>query len=93
MWFDEGLAVLVAEDARYLLPASGGDRCMLPHADALAVTSGDFRQHSAGGNDAPYRSAACVVSRWADGHGGPAGVRELITRLAAGERFGDLVTP
>jgi hypothetical protein len=93
MWFDEGLAVLVAEDARYLLPAAGGDRCMVPYAAALAVTAGDFRQLSAGGNDEPYRWAACVVSRWAAGHGGPDGVRDLITRLVAGERFGDLVVP
>ena len=90
-WFDEGLAVLVSEDARYLAP--GPERCKLPYEQALPVTTGDWWSLAADGDDRAYLQAGCVVSRWAAAHGGATGVLDLLTRLRDGAAFADLVQP
>ncbi|GAA2608007.1 hypothetical protein [Paractinoplanes durhamensis] len=83
-WFDEGLAVLVSDDARYLRPASQSDRCKLPYDEARPVIDADWWTAAADGVDRPYLQAGCVVSRWAGANGGPAAVLDLITKLRAG---------
>lgn len=83
-WFDEGLAVLVSEDPRYLRPASNADRCELPYAEARPVIDENWRTAAADGMDRPYLQAACVVSRWVTANGGPKAVLDLIATLRAG---------
>jgi hypothetical protein len=83
-WFDEGLAVLVSDDARYLQPASSQDRCKLPYEEARPVIDEDWRTATADGDDRPYLQAGCVVSRWASANGGPGAVVDLIAKLRAG---------
>ncbi|UQU62375.1 hypothetical protein COUCH_25480 [Couchioplanes caeruleus] len=90
-WFDEGLAVLVSDDGRYLGP--GPDRCTLPYEQALPVTTADWWSAAGGGDDRAYLQAACVVSRWTGRHGGSAGVLDLISRLRDGDGFTALVRP
>ena len=85
-WFNEGLAVLVSDDPRYLTAKPAGDRCPIDYATALAAV----RAESATGQDF-YRDSACVVDRWAATHGGADAVRDLNRRLLAGEPFADLV--
>ncbi|MET9301431.1 hypothetical protein ABZX66_19135 [Micromonospora aurantiaca] len=86
-WFDEGLAVLISDDSRYLKPSSEGDRCRLPYEQASPIVDSDWRAMTAGGVDRPYLQAACVVSRWTSAHGGPAAVLDLIARLRDGADF------
>jgi hypothetical protein len=81
-WFDEGLAVLVADDARYLLPAGAGDRCRVPPAGPLPETLDDWLR-AAGADQKIYAQAACAVSRWVAGND----LHELIADLAAGGVF------
>ncbi|GIF37917.1 hypothetical protein [Actinoplanes xinjiangensis] len=88
-WFDEGLAVLISEDARYLNPA-GGDRCRVPYAEATAITGADWATFGAVGSDHKYLLAACVVSHWLDEHGGPPGILTMIGDLRAGKTFTEL---
>lgn len=84
-WFDEGLAVLVADDARYLLPASVSDRCRSePDADLPAERAAWIE--TAQSADL-YAKAACKVSRWLASHGGSEGVRRLATGVANGQTF------
>ena len=83
-WFDEGLAVLVSDDARYLRPASELDRCKLPYDAARPVVDGDWRTAAADGVDRPYLQAGCVVSRWVTANGGSQAVLDLIAQLRAG---------
>jgi hypothetical protein len=64
-WFDEGLAVLVSGDARYLRPA--GDRCLVEPAGPLPGTL-DGWLRAASADAQVYAQAACAVSRWTATH-------------------------
>ncbi|MEH1128909.1 hypothetical protein [Micromonospora sp. CPCC 206061] len=87
-WFDEGLAVLVAGDERYLLPDTGGDRCRVASgsAEALPETLAEWLR-TAKADEQVYAKAACRVSRYVDAGGGPRTVLALIDALNRGEPF------
>ncbi|GAA3117888.1 hypothetical protein [Streptosporangium carneum] len=85
-WFDEGLAVLVSEDPRYLAPETAGDRCRAGSQEALPVTLEEWLR-AASADQQVYARAACRVSTWADAHGGRSALLGLVERVAAGERF------
>lgn len=83
-WFDEGLAVVVSDDPRYLAP--GAERCLVERGGDLPTTRAAWIEtaESAG----LYARAACKVSRWLDAHGGAAG----ILRLAASGSFEEITS-
>lgn len=83
-WFDEGLAVIVSNDTRYLKPGGDGDRCLQSSDQPLPETQ---RAWLRPGDDSLYAVAACRVSRWMATHGGGDGVLRLVDRMAAGEDF------
>lgn len=85
-WFDEGLAVLVSDDPRYLLPSTATDRCRVASAERLPDTLAAWLA-AAGTDERVYAKAACRVSRWVNQGGGPRAVADLIDRLNHGERF------
>lgn len=89
-WFDEGLAVLISDDVRYLGPETGGDRCLVPFEEAAPITDADWATAGPPGDDHKYLLAACMVSRWVTDHGGPPGVLTLITDLRDGKRFSEV---
>ncbi|WP_431900647.1 hypothetical protein [Nonomuraea sp. bgisy101] len=89
-WFDEGLAVLVSDDPRYLAPT--GDRCLLDSRQPLPATLDDWLR-AASADARLYAKAACQVSRWAGTSGGKEAVRTLIERLATGQAFPDIQMP
>lgn len=82
-WFNEGLAVVVSADPRYLGP--GPDRCRVPYGEALGVTRADWSAVTKDGGDQGYLRAACVVSHWVADRGGPSAVLNLISDLRAGK--------
>jgi hypothetical protein len=73
-WFDEGLAVLVSDDPRYVRP--DGDRCLVEPAGPLPDTL-DGWLTAATADAQVYAQAACAVSRWTAAH-------DLNALLAAG---------
>ncbi|MEV5322847.1 hypothetical protein WBK31_15365 [Nonomuraea sp. N2-4H] len=83
-WFDEGLAVLVSDDPRYLAPA--GDRCLRAPRGALPDTL-DGWLRAASADPQTYADAACQVHRWVTANGGEKAVAGLIERLASGQPF------
>jgi hypothetical protein len=86
-WFDEGLAVLISDDSRYLKPSSETDRCRVPVEQAVSVVDLDWGAAPSSTADQRYTQGACVVSRWTGAHGGATAVLDLITRVRAGEDF------
>lgn len=99
-WFDEGLAVVVSDDPRYLAPTStessrpaagpAQDRCLVPPSGPLPVTLDEWLR-TAGRDPNTYATSACQVSRRLSEHGGRKALLDLITRLNAGEPFASLV--
>lgn len=85
-WFDEGLAVLVAGDPRYLRPASAKDRCRVEPGRDLPVTLDEWLRAASDDEDV-YARSACKVSRWVDANGGSGSVGELVRRVRGGESF------
>ncbi|MEV4297940.1 hypothetical protein [Microbispora rosea] len=88
-WFDEGLAVVVSGDPRYLAPETAADRCLVSTDAVLPVTL-DAWLRAAGADQRAYAKAACRVSRWVTANGGPHAVLDLVRRLNAGETFGSV---
>ncbi|MFC6022652.1 hypothetical protein ACFP2T_41650 [Plantactinospora solaniradicis] len=89
-WFDEGLAVLVSDDARYLLPPTAPDRCRNASSEPLPRTLNAWLR-VARTDEQVYAKAACRVYQWAEAHGGGRAVLDLVDRLNRGERFAALV--
>jgi hypothetical protein len=81
-WFDEGLAVLVSNDPRYLLPEGARDRCRIAPTGPLPQSLDDWLR-AAGADADVYAQAACRVSRWTAWHD----LHGLIADLAAGGTF------
>ncbi|MDR7273759.1 hypothetical protein [Catenuloplanes atrovinosus] len=93
-WFDEGLAVVISDDPRYLAPAASpapSARCLMPLTDALPLTTRPWNLRSAAHDDS-YAEAACLVSHWLATSGGPPALSTLITSLRSGTPFPALVT-
>ncbi|GAA2284442.1 hypothetical protein GCM10010149_32380 [Nonomuraea roseoviolacea subsp. roseoviolacea] len=90
-WFDEGLAVVVSDDPRYLRPEAAGDRCTTPPTGPLPVTLEQWL--AAAGKDATtYAKSACQVHRWLRSHDDRQGLLTLIERLNAGGSFASEVS-
>jgi hypothetical protein len=90
-WFDEGLAVLVSDDSRYLLAKTAADRCRVASDEELPSTL-DAWPSAASADEQVYAKAACRVSRWVGVHGGRRAVLDLIDRLNHGEHFATVVS-
>ena len=85
-WFDEGLAVIVADDARYLRPGTTSTtRCSAePGGD---LPSSPFKwARAAGKTPGLYAQAACRVMRWMEENDGKMGLRATISQIAEGTR-------
>ena len=76
-WADEGLAVLVSDDPRYLAPGTGADRCRKTPRPDLPETAGDWLRLAAQERDI-YAEAACAMLRWMAENGGWAGVWAVV---------------
>ncbi|GAA3692250.1 hypothetical protein GCM10022224_067430 [Nonomuraea antimicrobica] len=82
-WFDEGLAVVVSGDPRYLKPETTGDRCRVSTQEALPRTLDDWLRSAKADQDM-YAKAACRASQWLQANGGSTAVLELIEHMAGG---------
>src|SRR5215471_1911382 len=85
-WFDEGLAVIVSDDARYLGPGTmSATRCLVEPRGDLPSNPSQWG-HAAGKTPGLYAQAACRVMRWMEENGGKTGLRDAISQIADGRR-------
>jgi hypothetical protein len=85
-WFDEGLAVIVSDDARYLKPGTiSAMRCLAEPEGGLPSSLSQWRL-LAGKTPSLYAQAACGVMRWMEANGGTAGLLTAISQVAGGKR-------
>ena len=87
-WFDEGLAVIVSQDARYVnVDEDGNVVCKVSGDGALPETRQDWGREAGQGLRPIYAMAACRVLAWLDRHGGASAVHALGEALERGEAF------
>lgn len=85
-WFDEGLAVIISDDARYLQAGeSASARCRVGSAGALPSSPFAWAPE-AGRNPSLYAAAACRVLEWIESNGGRPGLLAAIEALSRGDR-------
>ncbi len=88
-WFDEGLAVIVSRDTRYLaFDAAGGSsvgRCVAEPRGDLPSSPFEWAE-SSGKTPGLYAEAACGVMRWMEANGGAAGLRLAMGQIVEGTR-------
>ena len=86
-WLDEGIAVIVSDDERYLRPdAAGASRCRAEPVDDLRL--GVFeRGRIAATTPGLYAQAACRALRWMDANGGKAGLLAAVAGIADSGRI------
>jgi hypothetical protein len=84
-WFDEGVAVIVSEDARYLKPGlTAAQRCMAEPRSELPASPWEWGP-LAGRDHSLYADAACRVLRWMETNGGRAGLLVALDAAGRGE--------
>ncbi|HTJ02811.1 MAG TPA: hypothetical protein VL492_08450 [Methylovirgula sp.] len=84
-WFDEGVAVVVSDDPRYLAPVSSADRCLVAPDGDLPTNRAAWVETAS--HDETYAKAACRVSRWMAQKGGSASVVALLRQVGDGVSF------
>lgn len=87
-WFNEGVAVIVSNDARYLKPGrTSEDRC-LPDASMKSPADLPTSVFQGGWGRKPglYAAAACNVLKWMDANGGKEGLLAAISAVADDKR-------
>jgi hypothetical protein len=93
-WFDEGLAVVVSNDARYLGPGvTSEERCLAEPKSELPSNPFQWKTRTSGEpatesekSHSIYAQAACRVMRWMDANGGPKGFQAAMRQVADGTR-------
>ncbi|HEY3858760.1 MAG TPA: hypothetical protein VGM47_04005 [Gammaproteobacteria bacterium] len=93
MWFDEGLAVLVADDPAFVLPPGHGDRCKAGSFPDMPATPTDWHEELQQEGDVLYAQSACKVSMWIFENHGPKAVTSLLGDVAQGKDFNTLFPP
>ena len=90
MWFEEGLAVVVADDRTYLLPPGHGDRCKAGPFPDMPATPSEWQQELQQEGNLLYAQSACKVDMWMVENGGPKAVTALLGKVAQGQDFDKL---
>jgi hypothetical protein len=84
-WFDEGVAVLVSNDPRYLRSTVTDDRCLIQPDGRLPASRQAWIETAASAS--LYAKAACRVYRWTAANGGPSAVVALLNKMEATANF------
>lgn len=88
-WFDEGLAVIVSNDPRYLIASTENDRCRAEPIGDFPVGKMEWTR-AVGTDHNLYAHAACRVLRWMEANGGNAAVLTLLQKVAEGVPFSEI---
>jgi hypothetical protein len=85
-WFDEGVAVIVSDDERYLKSGGeGAQRCAAQPDGQLPESPFEWAP-AAGKTPGLYAQAACAVLHWMDANGGRPGLLTALAGVADGKR-------
>lgn len=85
-WFDEGVAVIVSDDGRYLKQGGVGAQQCTAKPDGTLPRSHFKWGAAAGKTPRLYAKAACAVLTWMDANGGRPGLLAALEETADGKR-------
>lgn len=89
-WFDEGLAVYISRDPRYLRLRDGKvTGCRERNLPEPPTDGRRFLHLAATQAYTVYTASACKVIDWLDDHGGPQGVIDMAVAIRAGQPFAE----
>ncbi len=86
-WFDEGVAVIVSDDRRYLAPVGLPDRCLIKSDEPLPSGMSEWNRHAGEHDSHIYAEAACRVNEWMSKRGGSEAITNLILMVSSGTPF------
>jgi hypothetical protein len=87
-WFDEGLAVLVSHDPRYLEITDGEvTGCKAGDWPQPPSNQREFRRRAATETEALYTASACLTLDWLEEHGGIRAVPAMLGHIRSGDLF------
>jgi len=85
-WFDEGVAVIVSRDERYLrIDERGKMHCLTEPATDLPKSRREWGWRAGTKSEPIYAMTACRVLRWMESNGGPPGVLREISEMDDGQ--------
>jgi len=87
VWFDEGVAVLVSDDSRYLNPGTTASQRCLRNSERPLPTSPFDWNPKATKDPMLYPDAVCRVLQWMEVNGGKAGLLKTIDAVGKGVAF------
>ena len=90
IWFDEGLAVNVSDDSRYLAPEGSTTRCTVPPPKVLPMNGATWISATEE-TTTPYAQAACLVSIWLERQPNGSAVLKLVSDVKAGVPFSQAI--
>jgi hypothetical protein len=85
-WFDEGLAVNISDDPRFLAPPGSDTRCVVPRPTRLPANGATWVSATEA-TGTPYAEAACLVSMWLDRQDRASAILTLVSDIKAGIPF------
>ncbi|WP_127558550.1 hypothetical protein [Nioella ostreopsis] len=87
-WFDEGLAVILSRDMRYLTEAEDGTLgCLISSDGSLPELARDWRRRAGEEFATLYPMAACEVLGWLESYGGMDAVGPALALVRSGAPF------
>lgn len=86
-WFDEGVAVILSNDDRYLKPGQSAEERCVGHANTPLPTNAAEWASASGKIPMLYADAACRVLHWLDHNGGQDGLLYALDGIADGQKF------
>ncbi|MGE5625447.1 MAG: hypothetical protein ACM3ZT_07860 [Bacillota bacterium] len=92
-WFEQGVAVVAADDPLYIRPPSHQSRCLAGSFPDMPATPSEWRDELEQEGDVLYAQSACKTVMWMDSHGGPHAVADLLTQVSRGQAFDSLFKP
>lgn len=90
IWFDQGVAVLAADDTLYIAPQGSRSRCIAGPIPDMPVTPDDWNESLQQEGQVMYARAACQTDIWMESHGGSVAIAALLAKVADGQNFDTL---
>lgn len=90
MWFEQGTAVVAANDPLYIGPVNRGNRCLAGPFPDMPATPSEWNDELQQEGDVLYAQSACQTYMWMESHGGPTAITGLLTKVSDGQDFAAL---